>query len=340
MARRSSREQLDGRGGTDDAKAPRGVGNEVRDTGGERAPVDRDPLGPLSGPHGEHGHPAQPRQLRGGRGDDGDRRRHPRRVQERAAARGAGDARHGGRLVVDRVDEGLPDDGELDRDVHAERPDRDPGEGVVRADEAERPRVPLGRVGEPGDELEDRGAHEERDRPPFEEVEHELARAPGWAQEESGEDRPELDEEQRDGGGPGGDVQGLGDLVEAGRSGGQRERRRRQLRRVAVQTGGERDGEGDAQPHPDPGRGPRTAQPARERLGARDALVDARGDTAQAALAHDDDLPVADVGAVSRSAPLTARHAAANRVAGACSATTRASSGRSTSRSVTAKVGG
>ena len=65
--------------------------------------------------------------------------------------------------------------------------------------------------------------------------------------EQPREDRPELGEQQRDGGDAGRDVEALGEAVEPGRSGRPREPRRRLLDQVRQQPGEEADEERDAE---------------------------------------------------------------------------------------------
>ena len=77
--------------------------------------------------------------------------------------------------IRDRFGERATDDRQLDRHVHQQGPGRHPREGVVRRDEREGPRVPLGGVGQPGDQLEDRGPHEQCDRHPLEQVQQQRA---------------------------------------------------------------------------------------------------------------------------------------------------------------------
>ncbi len=87
-----------------------------------------------------------------------------------------------GRVLSTSVVRRLADDRQLDRDVHEQRADGDPRQGVVGGAEVEVPRVPLRGVGEPGDELEDRRGDEDRDRDPLQAVQDELpgyARGPG-----------------------------------------------------------------------------------------------------------------------------------------------------------------
>ena len=99
-------------------------------------------------------------------------------------------------------------------------------------------------------------------------------------------------------GSPGGHMQALGDLVEAGRGGGKGQGGRRQLGGVAVQPGGERHREGHAQPHPNPRSGPWPPKVAGEGVRAGNPSVDACCHTGQGAPAHPKPLLRGDEAAV------------------------------------------
>ncbi len=192
----------------------------------------------------------------------------PRRVRPARGGRGGRPVQRPGLEVV--AERGA-DHRQLHGDVHDQRPDRDPADGVVGGPEAERPRVPLRGVEQPGGELEDRRRDQHRDAQPLERVQDEepyVARRPA---EQPREDGPELDQEQRHRRRTADHVQPLRDPV--GPHGPRRERDRLvgRLGVVADQSGQERDAEADAEPQPDPGRDRRTAQPGGEAVLVRRA---------------------------------------------------------------------
>ncbi len=156
--------------GVDDVEGPGRAALLQRDLGGRGRPVDRDALRSVAGAHGEDRHVAQERHGAAGGGEHRDPGGRPRRAQQAAAAQHAW--LHGGvavvRGVLDVAGERVADDRQLDRDVHDQRADRDPGHGVVGRAEGEAPGVPLGGVEEPADEHEDAAGDEHGDRDPLE----------------------------------------------------------------------------------------------------------------------------------------------------------------------------
>ena len=100
--------------------------------------------------------------------------------------------------------------GSLIADVQQDRADDDVAEVAVRGGERPRPGVPVQGVEEAGRQLHQRRGDEHEDREPLERV---RGRPDGRPAEQVRVDRPELDQQQRDGGDAGGDVQALRDPV-------------------------------------------------------------------------------------------------------------------------------
>ena len=73
------------------------------------------------------------------------------------------------------------DDRQLDRDVHDQGADGDPGDGVVGGAEREGPGVPLRGVRQPGGELEDRGRDQHADRGPLQALDGQRPQLPSAA---------------------------------------------------------------------------------------------------------------------------------------------------------------
>ena len=171
--------------------------------------VDRDALPgpspdrtPSTETRRSHGHRAAGRREHrdAGGGPGGAQQAAPRHDARAAAAVRAGPARCCRRRRRGRVRM----IGSLTAMCTTQRADRDPGQGVVGGPEGEVPGVPLGGVREPGGELEDRRRDQHRDRDPLQRraatSSPDLARR---AREQLGEDGPELDQQQRHGGGAG-----------------------------------------------------------------------------------------------------------------------------------------
>jgi hypothetical protein len=140
------------------------------------------------------------------------------------------------------------DDRQLGGDVDGQRPDDHVGQGVVHLAERERPRVPLVRVEQAGDDLDDRRGHEHRDRQPLEQVQHAAHRR---NLHQGGHDGVELREQQRDDRDAGRDVQALRELVQLRRTGREPHPAERFLEQVAVDPGAEADQERDAEQTPE-----------------------------------------------------------------------------------------
>ncbi len=105
---------------------------------------------------------------------------------------------------------------ELQRDVHHETDDEDPGPEVVRRVEAEAEDVVVLDVEQPGDHLEDDAADDEDQGQAFEHVGYRPSRGPG---EQLGHHRPQLGEDHRDQDEAESDVETLGQLEQPGRTG-------------------------------------------------------------------------------------------------------------------------
>ena len=147
--------------------------------GRARRLVDRDAPGPSPERTREDRDPAQPRARCCRRWRGRHRRRRPTSsAPARAATSGPAATRSAGRASVSSMSvvEHVADDRQLHRDVHDERADRDPGEGVVGGAEGEGPRVPLRRVGTPVTSWKIAGGDEDADRGALEPGQRELAR--------------------------------------------------------------------------------------------------------------------------------------------------------------------
>jgi hypothetical protein len=128
----------------------------------------------------------------------------------------------------------------------------------------------------PVTELEDHRRDEDEDGQSLERMHDELTQAARRPEEQPREDRPQLDQEQRDGDRAAEDVQPLRELVEAHWAGRQRQPARRVLQ-VAPDAGQEGDGEGDAEPPADPTGDLGTAEPVGEVVDRRQTQRHVRG---------------------------------------------------------------
>lgn len=151
--------------------------------------------------------------------------------------------------------QGRADDREFYREVDGEGADGYVGHGVVGGGEEEFPRVELCGVEQAGDQLEDDRTDQQRNGSAFE---HAEGVADEWAAEQSREDRPEFDQQQRDGDHARDHMRALGDAVEPHRMCGPVEPGGRVLDPVADQPGEETQCDGDAQGDAYPRRHRRT----------------------------------------------------------------------------------
>ena len=123
-----------------------------------------------------------------------------------------------------RAGAGSAGDGPLGADVGDERPDGDPRHPVVGGGEGEPPRVPLGDVGHAAEHHEDAAGDE---GPGSRGARRQSAmRRPGGKDTNRGHTTQSLASEHRQRGDPAGHVQALGEPVEAGRAGRDRQPRR------------------------------------------------------------------------------------------------------------------
>ena len=212
------------------------VGRGARDAGAAGRLVDRDVLRAVCrrGPRRSTRVRSQGTVPAGDR-QHGEARRHPGRCGPvlDGSARSPGCSPSCDRAESER----RPDHRQLDRDVEYEGTDRYPSHGVVRGAERERPRVPLGGVREPGGELEDRRAHEQRDRSTLEQVQRDRAsRRMGTSAKSFGKTEQSLTRSSGTAAVPDRYVHALGDPVEPDRPGRDRQPGRLVLVEVAAIT--------------------------------------------------------------------------------------------------------
>jgi hypothetical protein len=175
------------------------------------------PCTPTSGSRGEAAEAGNG--LADGRHGEHARRRGHRREETTAAEAGVRRFRHRRKDLVGLVEAGAParhcpaGDSPLGAQVGDDRPDRHPRHLVVRGGEREAPRVPLGDVGDAGEDHEDGAADESEQQDPLDDV----TDAPeGREGEEPGPDDPQLGDQDRDRRDASGDMEALGDPVQAG----------------------------------------------------------------------------------------------------------------------------
>ena len=155
--------------------------------------------------------------------------------------------------------EAVADVGQLDRHVQQDGADHHVRERVVHDHEVPAERAPVQQVEEPGDQLHQGRRDQHGHAQPLEQPLRRRERRPA---ERVRVDRPQLDQHQRDGRDPRGDVDALGEAIAPGRHHRLGQPRPGQVLGVAEQTGQEADREGDAQ---------RATQPCGQRGGPHGA---------------------------------------------------------------------